>query len=361
MSRRHRAAGDAGTDSFLDVLANLVGILVVLVVMTALKAAVPPPAPPPPDPPAVAVAPLMKRVPLVAPKPRVIYEVAPPPPVPEALRAELAAAEAGLSEGAVRLASLREDAERAGREAAAVRPASAEARRELAAARDRLAAAEAAARTAAERAEAARLDRDLWAVRANAAADKPPTPLEHTALPVGRRVVGTEVHFRLTGSRTDAAGGTVRVVPIEALTARLERDVTANRDRIAARGSYRGSVGPVHGYAMNYRIEREGGGSRAAAGTVVRYRLAGWTLEDVDPTAAVPVAAALANGSNFRQVLAVAGPGAAATFWVSPEAFGAFRTLRAAAREAGLRIAARPLPAGVPITGSPDGTASVAQ
>ena len=360
MSRRHQAAGDAGTDSFLDVLANLVGILVVLVVMTALKAAVPPPAAPPPNPPAVSAAPVMKRVPLVAPKPRVIYEVAPPPPVPEALWAELAAAEAGLAAGAVRLASLRRAAEEAGRDAAGSLPKSAGAKRELAAARDRLAAAEAAARTAAERAEAARLDRDLWAVRANAAADKPPTPLEHTALPVGRRVVGTEVHFRLTGSRTDAAGGTVRVVPIEALTARLERDVTANRDRIAARGSYRGSVGPVHGYAMNYRIEREGGG-RTAAGTVVRYRLAGWTLEDVDPTAAVPVAAALAGGSDFRQALAVAGPGAAATFWVSPEAFGAFRTLRAAAREAGLRIAARPLPAGVPITGSPDGTASVAQ
>ncbi|MEM9703602.1 MAG: hypothetical protein AAF907_14280, partial [Planctomycetota bacterium] len=122
---------------------------------------------------------------------------------------------------------------------------------------------------------------------------------------------------------------------------------------------------PAAGYLMNYRIEEETPDvvSRVRSGRphVVRYRLVGWTLTNAGPDPSVPIAEALAEGSDFRFLIATAGPGATATFWVAPEAFGAFRRLQAAAREAGLKVAARPLPIDVPITGSPHGSKSLAQ
>ncbi|MFH5804891.1 hypothetical protein [Alienimonas sp. DA493] len=382
MSRRRHEQSDAGSDSFLDVLANLVGILVVLVVMTALQAAVGSTETPPaaePEPPALAAEQVLApeptpaapgpekvaRVPLIAPKPNVVFEPTPPPVVPASLERDVAAAEATL-------ASLRRRVEET---AAANRIAEATAERE----RQRAAAAaaelrrrrtemtqlQADAAAAARAADAARLDRDLWAAKAAAAGDKPPERFEHSALPVGRRVVGDELHFRLVGDPHDPKGGLVRPVPIDALTDRLERDVQRHRDQIVAQGGYDGAVGPMAGYVMNYRIEREGDDVltrvRTSSPGVVRFRLSGWTLANDGEDPSVPVDAALAEGSDFRFLLATAGPGATATFWVAPEAFAAYHALREEARAAGLFVAARPLPADVPITGSPNGSRSFAQ
>ncbi|WP_145360209.1 hypothetical protein [Alienimonas californiensis] len=375
---------DAGSDSFLDVLANLVGILVVLVVMTALQAAARPaasiaeadaPAPESAAPemalepivsePVALEPPAMVRVPLIAPKPNVVFEPTPPPVVPASLERDVAAAEATLAvlrrrvdESAAAHLMAAETAERERQRAAA---AAAELQRRRAAMSQIQADAAAAARAA----EAARLDRDLWAAKAAAAGDKPPERFEHSALPVGRRVTGDELHFRLVGDPNDPKGGLVRPVPIDDLTAKLEQDIQRRRNQIMDRGGYDGTVGPMSGYVMNYRIERETDDVldrvRSASPGIVRFRLAGWTLADAGDDPSATLDAALAEGSDFRFLLATAGPGATATFWVAPEAFAAFRALRAEARAAGLYVAARPLPNGVPISGSPDGSRSVAQ
>ena len=381
MSRRRHEQSDAGSDSFLDVLANLVGILVVLVVMTALQAAVGPaiseapeapvdvavdvaaeePIVAPPEPPE----PVVAKVPLIAPKPNVVFEREPAPAIPAGLREEVAAAEAALAANKRRLTTMTAAAEAAGRAADAERDRAASAAEVVQRLQTVLRQAEPLAESAARAAESARLDRDLWAAKAAAAEDKPLERLEHSALPVGRRVTGKELHFRLVGDPNDPKGGLVRPVPIEALTAQLERDIPRHRRRLIDRGGYDGTVGPVSGYLMNYRIEQEPasmmGGVRGGGTRMIRFRLAGWTLKEDGDDPSASVAAALAEGSDFRFLLATAGPGATATLWVAPEAFGAFRMLRAAAREAGLSVAARPLPAGVPISGSPDGTRSVAQ
>ncbi|NNJ24865.1 hypothetical protein [Alienimonas chondri] len=374
MSRRRHEQEDGGSDSFLDVLANLVGILVVLVVMTALQAAVVPAAPDaePIETPAVAVTPPPApepvqpvRAPLIAPKPNVVYLPTPAPAIPAGLEREVASKESTLAALRRRLDEAKAAAEIAREAADAERSGVAAAIERLRRTRTAEEAERAKAELAARAAAAARLDRDLWAAKAAAAKDKPLERLEHSALPVGRRVSGDELHFRLTGDPNDPKGGLVRPVPIDALTERLERDVQGRRMAIVEAGGYDGTVGPMSGYLMNYRIEQEGRDvvSRVRTGgtQIIRFRLAGWTLADSGDDPSVPVATALKEGSDFRFLLATAGPGATATFWVAPEAFGAFRTLREAARTAGLRVAARPLPAGVPISGSPDGTRSVAQ
>jgi hypothetical protein len=47
MSRRHSGENEFGSDSFLDVLANMVGILIVLVVIAGIRVVRGPDLPPP--------------------------------------------------------------------------------------------------------------------------------------------------------------------------------------------------------------------------------------------------------------------------------------------------------------------------
>ena len=348
--RRRRDAGDAGTDSFLDVLANLVGILVILVVITALRAAAPAPSP-------VAEAAPVRR-PLLAPKPNVLYRAAPAPVVPGSLLAEADAATDRVADVRARLAAAGRNRTAAADRAAAM---TAERERLLSAAKRSDAAADRAEREAVAAARAlttAKAERDGWALRLEKTREERPQvePLEHRLLPVGRVVTGRELHFRLTGGPGAAV---VRPVPVAELTDRLEADIRDHRDVLLLRGRYDGRVGPVGGYEMHYRVAGEDNGFGPQSRT--RFTLRGWTLHSTDDSAAAPVPAALAGGSDFRFALTTAGSDATATFWVAPESFAAFREVRAVARGAGLTVAARPLPADVPISASPHGSRSVAQ
>ena len=75
-----------------------------------------------------------------------------------------------------------------------------------------------------------------------------------------------------------------------------------------------------------------------------------------------PIDAALAEGSEFRQTLANYHPGrSAVTVWTYADSFGSFRKLKKELYRMGYMVAGRPLPMGVPIAASPDGTKSAAE
>ena len=366
MSRRRPDSRDGGTDSFLDVLANLVGILVILVVLTALRAgtaaATKTPAPPA-EPVAATPPPKPPRRPLVAPRPNVIYERTPTSVVPPELLAEEAALRADL-------AAMRREEE----EAASVADQTRTAMRTALAKRDvmrreravLLAAAESSRRSEADAdaaTEVARAERGKWEAALAEEVERPPVPLEHVTLPEGRVVTGTEIHFRLLEPLSPSDPVRVRAVPVNALTDLLKEDIERRKPQIARRGGYVGTVGPVRGHTLTYTI---GDGSevirnRFRGQTPGRLRLTGWELAAGPNAVAESAAEAVVPGSLFTRSLRSAGPGATATFWVEPGAFGAYRGLRDAARAAGFTVAARPLPADKPISASPRGTRSVAQ
>jgi hypothetical protein len=75
-----------------------------------------------------------------------------------------------------------------------------------------------------------------------------------------------------------------------------------------------------------------------------------------------PLAAALQSNSEFRTLLAGYDPNrTTVTVWVYPDSFQDFRTLKAELYRLGYLTAGRPLPAGRPIGGSPEGTRSAAE
>jgi hypothetical protein len=73
--------------------------------------------------------------------------------------------------------------------------------------------------------------------------------LKHNVTPISRQVAEQdEVHFRLAGNR-------ISVVPMEALAEALKTRMQRSGDLFIRLDRYEGTAGPVEGYVMNYVIE----------------------------------------------------------------------------------------------------------
>ena len=183
--------------------------------------------------------------------------------------------------------------------------------------------------------------------------------IRHRLTPVSQDVTGEELHFRL-------AGGRVSVVPLQELLERVKQQVERRREIAAARGGYKGSVGPIDGYSLEFVIEvrrmspqeermhgmREGYSLELSRCVVIPDpKLQGETVEE-----------ALRRGSRFAMALRTASTGAALTLWTYPDSFATYRELAEAAHAEGFLVAARPMPFGQNIIGDRRlGTRSAAQ
>ena len=75
-----------------------------------------------------------------------------------------------------------------------------------------------------------------------------------------------------------------------------------------------------------------------------------------------PVSEATQAGSQFGQLIESRDPSRTViTIWTYPDSFGQFRDVKRWLFERGFACAARPLPHGQPISGSPRGSRSAAQ
>lgn len=181
--------------------------------------------------------------------------------------------------------------------------------------------------------------------------------LEHRLSPVARTESDQEIHFRLSS-------GHISWVPLEALLERLKSQVTNRGGLIRRFGRYDGVCGPVNGYSMKYTVERHTPSPLDNLnGVAMGYRISvsRWTISPTDRLRAETVDDALKFGSRFRQIAEAADPDATMTIWLYSDDFDEFRRLREFGHGLGLRVAARPLPAGSEITGSPSGSRSSAQ
>ncbi|MEZ6057403.1 MAG: hypothetical protein R3C01_11945 [Planctomycetaceae bacterium] len=405
MSRRRQEEMEFGSDAFLDVIANIVGILIILIVIAGVRVSQTPPrtqaalatVPPtlsisaPLSP--VALAPIE---PIESPSPvRTVYQGAPPPlttsefgpklaprssrnndiqisplsppaprevlPIPspdaelvrtvQALEAEqqaLIAEEARLIAEQSQLQSQLES-----QSSALVSQSTDTTRR--------------AAQAAAQRQELLEIQADIESTRnqlsllrqnLNEASSEPTAKvIEHRMTPVGRLVEGKELHFRLERGR-------VTHVPIDDLAAELGNQIQRQRSIILRTSAYQGSVGPIDGYVMEYRIER----ARASledelkvGSQMIRMSVSQWTLLPQPGLVGETAQQAMQRDSEFYRTLLTSGPTTTLTFWTYPDSFALHRELQQFAQRHGYQVAARPLPEGVPIAGSPNGSKSIAQ
>ena len=351
MSRRAREEPPFGSDSFLDVLANIVGILIILIVAAAARMGrAPVPAGSSQNAPEPAVATSTTLPPVVEPEPD-----EPPPEISEEMRAiaeKMAALEKKSLAADAKLQKLHSDIASAGEGVSDEDRNVAQQSQKVREAQLRIARLE---ETLGERQQSLT---GLLAEFEEAKASRPPAvEVRHRLAPISQDVSGDEVHFRLSGGR-------VSVVPLQDLVDRVKRQLERQRDWLASRGRHEAIVGPVDGYTMHYLIERKplSNLDRARLG-YGGYRIGVKHCEILPEPDLLGETAeeALRRGSKFALSVKIAPPRAAITFWVYPDSFHAFRILQAACQAEGFIVAGRPLPDGQPIGVAEDGSRSAGQ
>jgi len=325
-----------GQDSFLDIMANMVGILIILVVLAGMR---------------VKNAP---ATPLTSPTST---------QAAEELRRDRAA-EQSLTADAFHLANqlrtLQASLQQRFLQRSGISDLVSAMEQKLAARRAQL---DAEARQAFDlrrsvqeaAAEVERLHRQRAEAEQSAAA---PTQVECYPTPLSKTVDSDEAHFQLRAGR-------IVWVPLEELLNRLKADAEHKVYKLRDQGEITETLGPVEGFRLRYTLQRRD----IPPEEQLRTRRSGYVVQlthfDLLPVSGElgePLAEALAADSALRRVVSTLRPGRTTiTLWVYPDSFAEFRRVKEELFRLGFATAARPLPDGILIGGSPHGSKSNAE
>jgi hypothetical protein len=184
-----------------------------------------------------------------------------------------------------------------------------------------------------------------------------PVVVESYPTPLSRAVDGPEAHLLISNGR-------VAFIPLEPLLHQLQESARRQAHNLIDQSEVTDTIGPLDGFRLKYTLERHdvapSADNRGHGGSYARLQR--WSLIPAADDLGEPVRLALMEGSDFDKVLGKILPGRTTiTIWVYPDGFAAFRQVRKELYRRGYTVAARPLPPGEPISGSPDGRTSAAQ
>ena len=179
----------------------------------------------------------------------------------------------------------------------------------------------------------------------------PPTierkQIVHYPTPIAKTVFADEIHFRL-------ANGKLSFVPIDSLLQKMKSQAESKVNELFQSSEVVGLVGPENGFQMEYRLAGEKIQRGDEQGVNVRFL--GFTLQPLPSLTGETIEEALANGSSFRARLSRMVPAKTTiSVWVYPESFDEFLRLKTWLRELGFQIAGWPLESNAPISGGPNG------
>jgi hypothetical protein len=171
---------------------------------------------------------------------------------------------------------------------------------------------------------------------------------------VAKPTDGEEFHFEVRRDRVSFID-LDKLIELVKDDARLRLRVGGGRSRLAA------SVGPVGWFALRYEMGRglpEGMGDPREA----TYMLRGWEVVPETPDRGETLEETRARTSNYARAISRLNPGHdTVTMWIYPDGFALYRRLRDDLHARGFLVAARPLPEGTSIKGSPVGSVSAGQ
>lgn len=173
--------------------------------------------------------------------------------------------------------------------------------------------------------------------------------IESYPTPLSKTVDDQEAHFQLVGGR-------LTYIPFDALIDRLKGSMREYASKLQDQGELSDTLGPVGGFRLRYNIERHD--TNAGSYTQVSY----FEFLPTSSQLGEPIDAALAAQSALRKKLEMMSPRQyTITVWTYPDSFADFRRLKKELYGMGYAVAARPLPTGFPIGGSPQGSRSSSQ
>jgi hypothetical protein len=183
----------------------------------------------------------------------------------------------------------------------------------------------------------------------------------HYYTPVSAPVDAEEILF-------ECRHGRVTFIDIAALLARAGRTLEDKGRELRDHREVEDVTSPVGAFRLHYTVARlpgffgTDGDATSRARMAFSYGLAEWHLEAVSPKRGETEAVALKEGSEFRRVVDSLDPKqSVVTIWVYPDSFALYRRLRDYLYEQDVVVAGRPLPEGIPISGSRHGTRSRGQ
>lgn len=181
--------------------------------------------------------------------------------------------------------------------------------------------------------------------------------IDHIPTPMAETVFGDEIHFRLEDGR-------ISYVPFSELVDRMKSHAAEHLANVRVQKTVTNTLGPVEGFELRYQLGYVSQIVRTDAGPRRQERIELVKLEvlPIDSTRGETVSVALKPGSRFLQYVQRLVPDTATvTIWVYPDSFAQFREIKDKLLPLGYACAGRPLPDGMPISASPKGTRSVSQ
>ncbi len=335
MSRTAEHEEAVNADSFLDIVASVVSVMIIMVMMTGLK---------------------IKNTPDAALSADVVVcaagDLAQKANDEQALHQEIAALERQMRE-------VQAQTVRRARERDVLSLAVTGLDQQLRGARQQAAArqdvgGEIAAKVADARNRLEILNRKREAIERSPLAS---VQIESYNTPLGHTVVGREVHFQLKYGR-------VAYVPLMELVDSAVEDIKRRGHRLSEDEELTNTVKEIDGFRMTYHIlvrqptpaEIEEQHSRKL---IVEDR---FDLRPVADNLGETIDEALRPGSQFHEALnSRRARDATITLWTYPGSFDEFRRLKKELYQLGFPVAARPLQDGVPISGSSSGSKSTAE
>lgn len=184
----------------------------------------------------------------------------------------------------------------------------------------------------------------------------------HYRTPVSRPVDSEELLFECRNNR-------VTFIDIAGLLHEIRNSMDEKGKLLHTQWQVSDVAGPVGAFRLRYTLERERGLLDAVSGQSApestggyRYGLSEWQVEPILPLSGESAEAALAEASEFRQIVDRLDPQqTVVTFWVYPDSFELYRRLRDFLYDRDVVVAGRPLPQGVPIASSRRGSVSRGQ
>ncbi|QDU27459.1 hypothetical protein ETAA8_25470 [Anatilimnocola aggregata] len=338
MRRRTAQVEAPGQDSFLDVVANLVGILIILVMIVAAQA---------------------KRGFIAAEMP-VETPAAEIAPLPDVIAATAAAneVEQGIVQIKRNLAAQNLELQIKQQERARLQLLVTVAEQSLEKHRNKLSSEDQ------QRFDLkSQMDQSLKELlqldieRMTLEQSRPGNVIPHLPTPMAKTVFGKEIHFRLLG-------GKIVYLPWDEMIEAMKADLPRQAQKLADTPRAEFGLPIIAGFGAKYILRRFDVDvqTRIAAARQTRIGLERFFFVQVDDPIGETMDQAMRQGSQFRGRLGTVNPQqATVTLWVYPDSFEEFRAVKQELFRLGYLTAGRPLPAGHPIGGSPEGSRSSAE
>lgn len=169
--------------------------------------------------------------------------------------------------------------------------------------------------------------------------------IEHFPTPIAKTVFSDEIHFRLLGNR-------IVHVPLEELISAMKQQWELESKQLGSGQSASGQTPPIDNFRLQYFLESQ---MHPQTGRQV-VQLQRFVIQPTINKPGELVSVAIVDGSEMQQRLATMPPQkTTVSLWVYPDSYEALNQLRSWLRTAGYQTASWPLEFGRPISGGPNG------